>query len=137
MIIVDTNVLIDIERGKYNLKKLFETYPDERYCISAISVMELYVGLGYSKAKKGKEFYQQQKQIIDTLCEDFEIIPITIQILKDGGIKKGDLMASGISIDIEDILIGITGEFLEVNHIFTRNKKHFENFNLSIQDYSI
>ena len=136
MIIADTNVIIDIERGNNTLKKLFEKYHDERFCISAISILELYVGLGYSKSKKGKEFYEKQKKIVDSITTDFEIIPISLQILKDAGLKKGELMASGINLDFEDILIGITGENLAVTYIFTKNKKHFENFSLSIEDYS-
>ena len=136
MIIVDTNVIIDIERGKNTLKKLFEKYPDEHFCISAISILELYVGLGYSKSKKGKIFFEKQKKIVDSITNDFDIIPLSLQILKESGLKKGELMASGISIDFEDILIGITGEILEVTHIFTRNKNHFESFSLSLEDYS-
>jgi len=136
MIIVDTNVIIDIERGKNTLKKLFEEYQDEHFCISSISILELYVGLGYSKNKKGKKFYEKQKKIVDKITNDFEIIPLTIEILKEAGLKKGELMVSGINLDFEDILIGITGEKMKVKHIFTRNKKHFESFSLFIEDYS-
>lgn len=136
MIIADTNVIIDIERGKSTLKKLFKKYQDEHFCISAITILELYVGLGYSKSKKGKKFYEKQKRIVDKITNDFEIIPLSLEILKEAGLKKGELMVSGINLVFEDILIGITGEKLEVNHIFTRNKKHFESFSMSIQDYS-
>ncbi|MHA1519006.1 MAG: type II toxin-antitoxin system VapC family toxin [Promethearchaeota archaeon] len=135
MIIVDTNVLIDIERGKKSVKELFEKFQDEHFCISAVSILELYVGLGYSKSKKGENFYQKQKKKVDSICNDFEIIPLSLQIIKEAGLKKGNLMVSGIIVDFEDILIGVTGEILEVNHLFTRNKKHFENFSLSIQEY--
>ena len=136
MIIVDTNVIIDIERGKITLKKLFDKYQDEHFCISAISILELYVGLGYSKSKKGKNFYEKQKKIVDKITNDFEIIPLTLEILQEAGLKKGELMVSGINVDFEDILIGITGEKLKVKHIFTKNKKHFKSFSISIEDYS-
>ena len=136
MIIADTNVIIDIERGKDRLKNLFEKYQDEHFCISAISILELYVGLGYSKSKKGKKFFEKQKKNVDIIINDFEIIPLSLEILKEAGLKKGELMVSGKNLDFEDILIGITGEKLEVSHIFTRNKKHFESFSLSIEDYS-
>ena len=135
MIIADTNVIIDIERGKHTLKKLFEKFQDEHFCISAITILELYVGLGYSKSKKVKKFYEKQKKIVDKITNDFEIIPLSLEILKEAGLKKGELMVSGINLDFEDIFIGITGEKLEVKHIFTRNKKHFESFSLSIEDY--
>jgi len=94
MIIVDTNVIIDIERGKNRLKNLFEKYQDEHFCISAISILELYVGLGYSKSKKGKIFFEKQKKNIDSIINDFEIIPLSLEILKEAGLKKGELMVS-------------------------------------------
>jgi len=96
----------------------------------------LYVGLGYSKSKKGKKFYEKQKKNVDKITNDFEIIPLSLEILQEAGLKKGELMVSGINLDFEDILIAITGEKMKVKHIFTRNKKHFESFSLSIKDYS-
>jgi predicted nucleic acid-binding protein len=135
MIIVDTNVIIDIERGKKSLKTLLERFENENFCVSAISVLELYVGLGYSKKKKGDKFFKVQKGLINTILADFEIIPVTLPILKKAGLKKGMLMALGMNLDFEDIIIGITGEELKVVQILTRNKKHFDSFSISICDY--
>ena len=135
MIIVDTNVLIDVERGKQSLKALMEQYTEENFCISAISILELYVGLGYTKAKKGEDFFQKQKDNIDLILTDFEILPISQQILRDSGLKHGELLAQGTTIDFEDIIIGISGELSQVNFLLTRNTSHFSSFSLTILSY--
>ncbi|MCF2138701.1 MAG: type II toxin-antitoxin system VapC family toxin [Candidatus Lokiarchaeota archaeon] len=135
MIIIDTNVIIDIERGRKSLKALFRQFASERFCLSAISAMELYTGLGYSQKRKGMAFYQKQKSLIDLILNDFEIIPLDLQILKQSGIKRGILLSQGNIIDNEDIIIGITAEMLEIPSIITRNRSHFEHFNLKILSY--
>jgi len=135
MIIVDTNVIIDIERGKSSLKSLFAEFLREHYVISAISVMELYSGLGYTRKVRGDAFYQKQKGNIDLILSDFEILAINLPILKNAGIKRGDLYAQGIIIDNEDIIIGTTAEFFEIPIIITRNQKHFANFKLKTYTY--
>ncbi|MHA1728708.1 MAG: type II toxin-antitoxin system VapC family toxin [Promethearchaeota archaeon] len=136
MILVDTNVIIDIERGKSSLNEIISQFPKESFCLSEISIMELYSGLGYAKEKKGEEFFKKQKEIIDIILYDFNHIPINQSILKDAGLKRGELQNHGVIIDNEDILIGITGEFLEVTGIITRNPDHFQHFNIKIFPYS-
>lgn len=135
MILVDTNVIIDIERGKLELKEIFLQYPEIPCCISEITLMELYAGLGYSKQKMGEEFYQKQKDRLKKILMDFELIPITGDILKKAGLKRGELLSQGTIIDNEDILIGITGELLRFPKLITRNPNHFKIFELNILSY--
>ena len=137
MIIVDTNVIIDIERGKQSLKAIFEEYPNEEYCLSMISVMELFTGLGYSRQIKGDNFYEKQKKKLETIIADFELIPLSLEIVKNAGLRRGLLMNQGNIIDNEDIIIGISAEILKVSHLITRNKKHFDPFSFPILEYQI
>jgi predicted nucleic acid-binding protein len=135
MIIVDTNILIGIERGDLLIKKIFEQYAEEEFYISAISIQELYVGLGYSKIKKNKAFYKQQQQVVETIINDFHILEVTEEILRKAGQKQGELLAHGITIDSEDCVVGITAELMNVHKIFTKNGKHFEHFKVGCIDY--
>lgn len=137
LILVDTTVLIDIERGRSNLFNIFHTLKNERFCISQISLFELYVGLGYSKQKKGEKFFQKQKENLDKIINDFEVIPITDEIMKLGGQKQGLMISKGKSVDLEDVIIGTTGEIIQCSRLITRNKKHFEDFSISLLTYEI
>ena len=130
MILVDTTILIGIERGDLSIKAFFDQHPSEEYAISSISIQELYVGLGYSKIKKGVGFYEKQKRILDAIIHDFVIITLSEEILKLSGLKQGELLAQGITEDSEDILIGITAECMKTTKILTKNTKHFVHFNI-------
>ena len=130
MIIVDTNILIGIERGEISIKSYFEQYRKEDFYISAISVQELYVGLGYTKIKKGTEYYEKKKRILDAIINDFHVIEISEEILKMAGLKQGELLAKGLTVDIEDIILGISAEVMNAQKIFTKNRPHFEPFTI-------
>jgi predicted nucleic acid-binding protein len=130
MIIVDTNILIGIERGELTIKSFIEQNSDEDFYISAISIQELFVGLGYSKIKMGNKFYEQKKAILESIINDFHVFEISEEILKLAGQKQGELMAQGITLDNEDFIIGITAEIMKATKIFSKNSKHFENFSI-------
>ncbi|TFG01293.1 MAG: PIN domain-containing protein [Promethearchaeota archaeon] len=137
MIIADTTVIIDLWRGKKNIKKCLERKKNEKLCVSAITIEEIYDGLGYTKEKKGLELFEKIKDQYEKIFGDFEIIPIDIIILKQAGIKKGQLRSKGIIMDTADCIIGITAEIIKVNSIITRNPKHFEEFQTEILSYEV
>lgn len=61
MIIVDSTVIIDIWRGRSNLKSVLKPYSNQTICISAITLAEIYDGLGYTKEKKSEEIFSNQR----------------------------------------------------------------------------
>jgi len=135
MIIIDTTVIIDIWRGKNSIKKCLEGKSDEKLCISAITIEEIYEGLGYTKEKKGVEIFEKFRDQYEKIFGDFEIIPIDLLILKQAGIKKGQLRSKGLILDTADCIIGITAELINAKNIITRNPKHFEEFKVEIVSY--
>jgi predicted nucleic acid-binding protein len=135
MIIADTTVIIDLWRGKKNIKKCLEREKDKRLCISAITIEEIYDGLGYTKVKKGLELFEKIKEQYEKIFGDFEIIPIDILILKQAGMKKGELRSKGLILDTADSIIGTTAELIHAKSIITRNSKHFEEFKIEINPY--
>ncbi|MHA1193831.1 MAG: type II toxin-antitoxin system VapC family toxin, partial [Promethearchaeota archaeon] len=67
MIIVDTTVLIDIWRGRPNIKSILKPYSEQTTYISAITITEIYDGLGYTKEKKSEKVYLQIKNQMEKL----------------------------------------------------------------------
>jgi predicted nucleic acid-binding protein len=61
MIIVDSTVIIDIWRGRPNVKSVLKPYSNQTICISAITLAEIYDGLGYTKEKKVRKFFFKSK----------------------------------------------------------------------------
>ena len=137
MIMLDTNVIIDLGRGRSAAKKILENYKETVFAISAITIQEIYVGLGYILEKHGKELYEINKEKSQILLEDYKILKITRPILELSGLNKGKLRAKGVTIEIQDLIIGSTAEILGAEKIITRNPKHFEVFKVPIESYEL
>lgn len=137
MIMLDTNVIIDLGRGRSGVKKILENFKEAVFAISAITIQEIYVGLGYILEKHGKELYEKNKEKSQNLLEDYTILKITRPILELSGLNKGKLRAKGVTIEIQDLIIGSTAEILGAEKIITRNPKHFEVFKVPIESYEL
>jgi len=137
VIIVDTTVIIDIWRGRSKVKSVLKPYSDQTTCISAITIAEIYDGLGYTKEKKSEKIYLQIKDQIEKVLSEFHIIPLNSQILQESGQLKGFLRAKGIALDLADCIIGITAKLMNAEKLITRNDRHFQDFGLTIESYEI
>ncbi len=137
MIMLDTSVIIDLGRGRSGVKKILENLKETVFAISAITIQEIYVGLGYILEKHGKELFEKNKEKSQNLLEDYTILKITRPILELSGLNKGKLRAKGVTIEIQDLIIGSTAEILGAEKIITRNPKHFEVFKVPIESYEL
>jgi len=137
MIIADTTVLIDIHRGRDEIKPVLAAHSDDIVCISAITLKELYFGLGFTRVKMGDETYEKQKNKILQIISDFHVIEISNEILKLAGLKAGELLASGNRPDFEDVIIGITAEMVNAQKIITRTPDHFKAFKIPVEIYTV
>ncbi len=137
MIIVDTTVIIDIWRGRSNVKSVLKPYSDQTISISAITIAEIYDGLGYTKEKKSEKIYNQIRDQIEKLLSEFYVIPLNSQILQESGSLKGILRAKGITLDLADCIIGTTAKLMNAEKLITRNIRHFQDFGLTIESYEI
>jgi predicted nucleic acid-binding protein len=137
MIVLDTNVIIDLWRGRDGVKNCLEDYKDELLCISAITISEIYDGLGYTKEKRGTDIYKEIESQFEKIFTEFEIIPINLNILKKSGMVKGELRAKGTILDFGDCIVGITAKIIKAEKILSRNPKHFSEFDVPLESYEI
>lgn len=137
MILVDTTVIIDLWKGKDGARKCLENNKPEIFAISSITLEEIYDGLGYTKVKKPKKVYEEIKDQHEKILSEFQNIPITQDILRKVGLKRGELRARGSAMDIEDLIIMITAQEMGATKIITRNPRHFENPIVPIEIYEI
>ena len=137
MILLDTTVIIDLWRGRKGVKICLEKYKEEVLCISAITIGEIYDGLGYTKEKRGTTIFIEIQDHFEKIFNEFEIIPITLSILKESGIIKGKLRANGVILDFGDCIVGITAKLIKAEKIVSRNPKHLNEFDVPIESYEI
>jgi predicted nucleic acid-binding protein len=135
MIIVDTTVIIDIWRGKSNVKKCLEKYSESSLYISAITIEEIYDGLGYTKKGKGEEIYRKIRRQYEKILYSFEIVPLTTDILKKTGLLRGELRKTGEILDLADLIIMVSAQVSKASKIITRNPRHFKKSKVSIESY--
>jgi len=135
IIIVDTTVIIDLWRGRTGVKECLTKYKEEILSISAITIEEIYDGLGYTKEKKGEKVYDKIKEQHEKIINDFHVIPLKIEILKKSGLLRGELRAKGKILDPGDIIIMVTSQEVKASKIITRNPKHFEKSLVQIESY--
>ena len=114
MILLDTNILIEILKNNHKTISLIETYKRETLYVSAISAMELYYG-----ALNKKEL-EKLKHFIDL----FNIIYLSEEISKKS-LEIILLYSKSHSLDIPDSLIA-SSAIINNLKIFTYNVKDFK-----------
>lgn len=137
MIMVDTIVVIDLWRGQTGVMKCLAKNKEENFCISIITIEEIYDGLGYTKAKKGNEVYEQIKEQYEKILNDFHIVPLNLDIIIKSGLFMGELRAKGVILDLADIIIMVTSQEIKAKKIITRNPIHFEESPVQVESYEI
>ena len=137
MIMADTTVVIDLWRGRPGVKKCLAKNKEESFCISAITIEEIYDGLGYTKVKKNKEVYKQINKQFEKILNEFHIVSLNLDILKKSGLFRGELRAKGVILDLADIIIMVTSQEIKAKKIITRNPKHFDESPIQVESYAI
>lgn len=118
MIIIDTDVCIELLKGNKKILQRREQY-DDPIGISFMSVAELYYG-----AEKSKNPTRNQAAI-EGLLLTIDIKQPDIHILKKFGSIKAELQKAGTTIPDADIFIAATA--LEAGaKLVTGNLKHFD-----------
>lgn len=116
MVILDTNILIDHLRRRQKptvLDKLEEKNKGEIFCISMITIQELYEGKSTIDENKEKD--------ILTLINNLRVFPYNYEIAKYAGTVARD---SKKHIDLADAAIAATA-ILNEAQLLTLNRKDF------------
>ena len=117
MVVIDTSVIIDHLRKSADdstLLKLFEKHPNETFCISLVSIQELYEGQSTRDELK-------ENQLTITLSS-LEILPYLMETAKLAGKIARDAKTP---IDFADAAIAATTLNNQAK-LCTLNEKHFE-----------
>jgi tRNA(fMet)-specific endonuclease VapC len=137
MKILDTAVLIDIDRGNDDtLDKVRRLDEEGKHAISIVSVTELYLGLE-KKYEKNSEEYERATADLEKLISRFEVLPIDRPVAVTGAKIIADLQGKGEPLhDLHDVYIGATAKTRQLT-VLTPNLSHFERIeDIQVQDWS-
>jgi tRNA(fMet)-specific endonuclease VapC len=120
-IVLDTDVLIQDERGKFDLKRWASPRPNEEFAIAAVTVAELWHG---AERSAGAHKFARQSYLRRVLAS-ITIFPYTEQTAYEHARIWAELEATGRMIGFYDLIVGATA--LEHGYeVATFNRRHFE-----------
>jgi tRNA(fMet)-specific endonuclease VapC len=125
-LILDSSILIAGERRRETVKQVIQrvraAHGDTESAVSVISIIELTHGIYRAKADADM---LRRKAFADELARDMIVHPVSLAIAQLAGRIEGEQAAKGISIAVEDLVIGATALHLGFD-VATHNVKHFQ-----------
>ncbi|MGB8261417.1 MAG: PIN domain-containing protein [Terracidiphilus sp.] len=124
-LILDSSVLIAAERRRETVRQMIQRVRallgDTESALSAVSAIDLTHGIYRAKTDADR---RRRSAFVDELFRDLVVHPVSLPIAQLAGRIEGEQAAKGISIPIEDLLIGATALHLGFD-VATLNVKHF------------
>lgn len=125
---LDTNFIIELLNGKNNAVLVYEEIKDAPLTITAISSVALFEIL------RGKEQNQAKLQKFEELRRMLEVLPFGEKEAEEAGQTEKDIHEKGLTIEIDDLLIGATAK--THGAILITNDKGFNNIDgLRLRNY--
>ena len=125
MKLLDTTVVIDIDRGGYEVlskvRKLDRTGP---HVISVVTQYEFYWGI-FRRYQKGSKKYEEAMDKAEMMFSRFYLLPVTPEIAIKAAEIGTNLISQGKEVDIMDTYIASTA-ILHRLTLVTANIAHFE-----------
>ncbi len=124
-VILDSSVLIASERRDASVSDVLERVQavegETLSALSVVSAVELTHGIYRARTDADR---QRREAFIEELYQAVVVYPLTLEIARMAGRIHGEQMAQGVSIDFQDLLIGVTALHLGYS-IATINVRHF------------
>ena len=121
-VILDTSVLIEAERGNFDLGDFTRGREKEPFGLSVISVAELLHGVHRADSEKRRV---KRSAYVEKTIDLFPIYPFGIHTARIYAQVWADLMKKGTQIGAHDLIIGSTALALGFS-VASFNKRHFD-----------
>jgi tRNA(fMet)-specific endonuclease VapC len=131
MRLLDTNVCIDVLRGRRKVVERLSACSPEDCVVSVITEFELFQGAGRAPADRREE----ERVKVDRLLKALRAIPFDAECARIAARINADLLNRGLTLSIADVFIGATG----LRHgwpVVTNNTKDFRRIEgLELEDW--
>jgi tRNA(fMet)-specific endonuclease VapC len=119
-IVLDSDVIIEAERGGFDLGKWLSSSPDEQFVIAAVTVAEIWHGLeratGAHRARR--------QQFLEDIVHTLPVLPYTERTAYEHARIWAELERAGQMTGAYDLIVAATA----IEHgcgVATFNKRHF------------
>ena len=120
-IILDTSVLIEAERGRFDMETFVDGREEEPFGLSVITVSELLHGVHRADSPKRR---LRRGAYVEKVIEIFPMYPFEITSARIYAEIWAELNKKGIQIGAHDLMIGSTALALGFS-VATFNSRHF------------
>jgi tRNA(fMet)-specific endonuclease VapC len=124
-LILDSSVLIAGDRRGSTFSQIIErvraAHGDEESAVSTITIIELTHGIYRAKTDADRA---RRQAFTDELVRDMIVHPVSLAIAQLAGRIEGEQASRGVSIAVEDLIIGATALHLGFD-VATFNIRHF------------
>jgi predicted nucleic acid-binding protein len=129
--LIDSSVLVDIERGRATLGVLLEQEGDRGIAMAAITAAELLHGVHRLRISKRKT---RAEAVVETLLSSIPVIPFDLVCARAHARLGAELARRGATVGTHDLMIGATA-LARGFSVVTRDRRSFPRIpGLEIQD---
>ena len=125
-LILDTSILIESERRGEGvediLRRVRKAHGETDVALSAVSAVELTHGIYRARTDADRD---RRRVFVEGVFHDLIVHPLTLGIAQLAGRIEGEQAAQGVSIAMEDLIIGATTLHLGFDMV-TLNVRHFQ-----------
>lgn len=127
VLLVDTNVIGELARPRPNpgVQRWAESV--SRVALSVVTVEEVFFGLLWRPNPRVSDWFER---FLDRHCD---VLPVTSEIARRAGERRGRLKAEGLARTQADMLIAATAETHRLT-LVTRNVRDFEALPVTVLD---
>jgi predicted nucleic acid-binding protein len=103
--LIDSSVLVQAERGRFDLAARMESYPEEEFSIAAITLSELLHGLHRAATEEQRN---RRSMFLEEVRRRHRVIPFDQDTAEVHARVWAELAASGTMIGLHDLIIAAT-----------------------------
>jgi len=119
-ILIDADVLIEAERGRFEIFEWLGRHSEEEFMLSAITLAELWHGVERSTAAHR----ERRERFVERIAETFEVVPYTEDTARVHARLWAELEKLGGMVGTHDLLVAATATE-RGDAVATFNTRHF------------
>lgn len=102
-ILIDSSILIEWERRKFNIQDRIASRENEAFFISVVTISELLHGVHRAKDPRQR---MRRSAFVETVISEFEALDIDVQTARIHGEVSATLAQKGVIVGSQDLWIG-------------------------------
>jgi predicted nucleic acid-binding protein len=119
--LIDSSVLVDVERGRLELSALVREAGDRSIAIAAITAAELLHGVHRLRTSRRRT---RAEAVVETLLSAIPVIPFDLVCARAHARLGAELARRGIGVGTHDLMIGATA-LARGFSVLTRDRRSF------------